>query len=342
MSVQGRNVLSVLATILVLAISTGCGSEPPAAGAPAPMVIYSGRNESLIGSLLEQLSDQPSGGVEIQVRYGETAELAATLLEEGENSPADLFISQDAGALGALSRAGRFNRLPEDILARVSERFRSQSGDWVGLSGRARTVVYNTSLVRPEDLPRDLLGVGDPKYHGKFGVAPTNGSFQAHMAVFSALGGVGSLDALLASMVANEPRRYPKNSTIVAAVIAGEVEWGLVNHYYLWRAKKEQPEAPAENYFMPGDGASSFINLSGIGWLSERSEALEVVRLLLADESQRYFAESTFEYPLVEGVSISDGLVPLADLVTPDVDFGDVAESLEGALQSIHRSGLIR
>ncbi|NIM61523.1 MAG: extracellular solute-binding protein, partial [Acidobacteria bacterium] len=205
--------------VLLAAACSGGGDESGAAGESAALTVYAGRSESLIGPLLGRFTQKT--GVPVNVRYGSTSELVATLLEEGEHTPADLFISQDAAALGALSKSGQLRGLAAATLDRVPSRFRSPGGDWVGLSGRARVVVYNTDNSSPEQLPQSLAEVVDPKFLGRWGLAPTNASFQAHMALVAALGGDQALDELLDGMVANEPKRYPKNTPIVAAVIAG-------------------------------------------------------------------------------------------------------------------------
>jgi iron(III) transport system substrate-binding protein len=193
----------------------------------------------------------------------------------------------------------------------------------------------------PDQLPQSLADVVDERFRGHWGVAPTNASFQAQMALVAALGGEETLADLLAGMVANEPNRYPKNTPIVAAVIAGEIDWGLTNHYYLWRALKENPDAPAKNHFMPAGDASSFINLAGVGVLSEHSEARGLIDFLLSDEAQTYFAEETFEYPLVPGVPASVNLPALDQMTTPDADYRAVSAALPGALEQIVDSGLI-
>lgn len=330
----------LLAALLGVSCGGGSGTTPgETAGSSGSVLIYSGRSEALVGPLLERF--QAASGVEVRARYGETAEMAATLLEEGSGSPADLFLSQDAAALGALSGAGRFVVLPESVLARVPARFRSSRGDWVGLSGRVRTVVYNTERVTPEQLPQSLEEVAAPRYRGAFGVAPANGSFQAHMTVYAVVQGETALARLLAGMAANEPGRYPKNSAIVEAVIAGEVDWGLVNHYYLWRALQESPGAPAANFVMPQGAAASFINLAGAGAITDRPEVRLLVEFLLSDEAQRYFSEETFEYPLVAGVAAAAGLQPLDQVRTPEVDFAAVSAGLPRALALIHESGLL-
>jgi len=333
-----RSKLTILPLVAALTFC-GCASEIPSDETNQPLVVYAGRNEKLIGPILGEFTRRT--GIAIDVRYGSTSELAATLLEEGRHTPADLFVSQDAAALGALSESGQFRALPAATLGRVSERFRSPNGDWIGLSGRARVVVYNTGRIKSDELPQSLDEVVEERFHGRWGVAPTNASFQAHMALVAALDGDEALAGLLTGMVAAEPNRYAKNTPIVAAVIAGEIDWGLVNHYYLWRALQENPDAPAKNFFMPSGDASSFINLAGVGVLSDRSAAFALVEFLVSDEAQTYFAEETFEYPLVPGVPASVELPPLSAMATPKIDYGAVSAALEDALEQITESGLI-
>ncbi len=316
-------------------------SEVAAPTSDGTLVLYSGRNEKLIGPLLARFTTET--GIRVETRYGETAEMAATLLEEGTRTPADVFLSQDAAALGAIAKSGLPHPLPEDVIARVPARFRGPGNSWAGVSGRARTVVYNPARIRPEQLPRSLEETTNPRYRGRWGIAPLNASFQSHMAVFHALKGAEALDELLRGMVANEPRRYPRNGAIVDAVAAGEIDWGLVNHYYAWEAKKERPHLAAENFFMPEGDASSFVNVAGVALLDGGdADALALIRFLLGDEAQRYFATETFEYPLVEAVSPPVALQPLAELRTPDTDYGRASELLPQTLAKINEHGLNR
>jgi iron(III) transport system substrate-binding protein len=338
-SALGGRRLAAAVTALAGLLAPACGRGPEPAASYPEVVVYSGRSESLAGPLFERLEEQL--GLEIKVRYGGTAELAATLMEEGTATPANLFLSQDAAALGALAGAGLLTGLPPEILSRVAPEFRSREADPVALSGRVCCLVYNTERVRPEELPASLEEVIEPRFHGRFGLAPTNASFQAHLAVYHTVAGRPALAALLAGLGANQPGRYPKNSAIVEAVIAGEIDFGLVNHYYLLRALAENPAAPAANHFMTAGPVSSFVNLSGVGVLRSTSEALTVVDALLAESSQKYFAEETFEYPLSAGLAPSAGLPPLGDLRARQLPFDEVAAKLEETLELIAASGLL-
>lgn len=336
-----RLIVAAWAALFLLA----CAAEQPAPTTTEPasateITLYSGRNEKLIQPLIDRF--QQETGTRVNVRYGETSELAATLLEEGDRSPADLFLSQDAAALGAVQAAGLFQPLPADLLARVPERFRSAEGRWIGVSGRARTVVYNPSKLQPAQLPQSLRSTTEPRWKGRFGIAPTNASFQAHMAVYSVVNGKEALQTLLAGIAANDPKRYPNNGSVVRAVADGEIDWGLVNHYYAFQLKRESPELPVENFFMPEGEVSSFVNLAGAGVVRAEGAGIDLLRYMLNDESQRYFAEQTSEYPLVEGVPAAAELTPLSEVRSPNVDFAQAATALPETLELINQSGLIQ
>jgi len=307
-----------------------------------PLVIYCGRSEELVGPLLEQYRTE--AGDRIEVRYGQTTQMAATILEEGAHSPADLFIAQDTGALGALAGKDLLAPLPEDILGKVDSTFRSPNGVWVGLSGRARVVVYNTQNVSAEDLPGDITGFCDPSWKGRLGWAPANGSFQAFVTAFRALKGEEEAESWLHCILANEVRDYPKNTPIVAAVGAGEIDVGFVNHYYLYRFLAEEGETfPARIAFLRSGEAGSLVNVSGIGILatSRRQErAADLVRYLLSEPAQRFFSQETYEYPMVQGVAPHPDLPSLVSLQPPHLDLSAL-EDLEGTLQLLKRAGAL-
>lgn len=304
------------------------------------LVVYCGRGEELIRPVIERFEQQT--GIDVAVRYAGTAELAATLLEEGNHSPADVFFAQDAGALGALNRTGALAPLPDDLLAAVSPRYRSPDGTWVGVSGRARVLVYNPQKLSEDDLPEDLSGLTDPAWKGRIGWAPENGSFQSFVTALRIREGDDKALAWLQGVQANEPRVYGKNSAIVAAVAAGEIDAGLVNHYYLYTARRTKPDITAKNYYFPRSDAGSLVNVAGIGILktSKNTEpALAFARYLLEPETQAFFAKETSEYPLVAGVDIPADLKPLNDIATPDLDLNRL-DDLEGTLELIRRAGV--
>jgi iron(III) transport system substrate-binding protein len=309
-------------------------------------VIYSGRSESLVQPVIDQFS--AATGIDVEVRYGSTAELAGLILEEGENSPADLFYAQDPGGLGAVSDAGLFAELPQELLAKVPERFAAPDESWVGISGRARTVVYNSEEIDDPktQLPGDLEGFTDPQWNGRIGWAPTNGSFQAMITAMRALWGEDKTRSWLQGIQDNNPIVYSKNTPIVEAVGNGEVAVGLVNHYYLYRFLTEHGEEfAARNYFLPGGGPGSLIMVSGAGILEtagNSENASRFINFLLSTPGQQYFASQTFEYPVMDGVKLVASLPPLETLEQGAVDIDLAALSdLAGTQKMLIELGII-
>lgn len=316
---------------------------PTASSTPAgdPLILYSGRSESLVGPAIQLFTEE--SGIEVQVRYGNTAEMAATLLEEGENSPADVFWAQDPGGLGAVADAGLLAPLPQNILDHVPEKFRSPEGVWVGVTGRARVIAYHTATLTPADLPADIWDFVDPKWDGKIGWAPTNGSFQVMVTGMRQVWGQEKTRQWLEGIIANHPIAYENNTAVVAAVGAGEVEVGFVNHYYLYRFLQEEGEDfEARNYFQPGQGPGSLVMVAGAGMLksSDNPNAELFIRFLLSTVAQEYFATETWEYPLSDDLAAPEGLIPLADLHGIDMDLSDLAD-LQGTVTLLTEVGAL-
>lgn len=321
----------------------------PSSGTSTPatrtrtVTVYSGRSKSLIGPLLDRIGQEL--GLDVRVRYGDTAELAIAILEEGERSPADLFFSQDAGALGALAKEGRLMQLSSELLERVPERYRSPRGVWIGVSGRVRTVIYNTERVRPEEIPSSILNfAGNERWRARLGWAPTNASFQAFVTALRRLRGEDTARAWLEGVKALDPQVFPNNSSIVQATIKGEIEAGFVNHYYLMRERAQAGQPlPAENYFYTNGDPGGLVNVAGIGILaSSRAPdlALQLADYLLSEPAQRYFSEQTFEYPLLKGIPAHPDLPPLEQLNPPAIDLSDL-DDLRGTLALLQEVGLL-
>jgi len=309
--------------------------------ASSQLVVYCGRGEELVRPLIEQFENE--SGISVQVRYGGTAELAATILEEGSHSPADVFFAQDAGALGALNRHDRLVKLPEDIRALAPARYQSPDGAWIGISGRARVVVYNPEKTDEADLPVDLFGFCTPEWKGRIGWAPENGSFQSFITALRIREGDERALAWLKCIQANNPRVYAKNSAIVSAVAADEIDAGFVNHYYLYGAKKSNPALSAANYFFPGESAGSLVNVAGTGILKSsknQEAAAQLIRFLLSTSAQTYFATETSEYPLAEHVPASSVLKPLNQIPVLEIDLNRL-DDLEGTLELIRQAGVL-
>jgi iron(III) transport system substrate-binding protein len=305
-----------------------------------PLTVYSGRSESLVGPVVDDFT--AATGVEVDVKYADTAELAAILLEEGDRSPADVYFAQDAGALGAVADAGLLSRLPDDVLAVVPARFSDIDGEWVGVSGRARTAAYTTS--EPLELPDSIVDFTAPEWSGRIGWAPANGSFQAFVTALRVIEGDDLARGWLEGILANDPVAYPSNTAAVEGVAAGEVDVAFVNHYYLLRLLAEHGnDFPVAQMFFGGGDPGSLVNVAGVGQLASTDQpeaSLAFIEYLLGPDAQTYFSESTYEFPLLQGISADPRLPAIDSIEAPDIDLSDLAD-LQGTVELLRGVGAI-
>ncbi|MCE2764233.1 MAG: iron ABC transporter substrate-binding protein [Ilumatobacteraceae bacterium] len=301
----------------------------PCDGASGSLTVYSGRSETLVADLYTRFTADT--GVTVEARYGDSGELAGQILTEDSATPADVFFSQDAGALGAVSQSGLFTELTASTLDRVPVEFRSVTNDWVGASGRVRVIVYNPELApTPPTSVDELL---DPAWKGEIGFAPTNASWQSFVTALRVTRGEDAAREWLENFAANEPVAYEKNAAVRDAVNAGEVSLGLVNHYYLFEkiAAEGADAVVAENQYLPGD-IGGLVNVAGAGVLgnSDNVDAAQCfVSYLVSDAGQQYFVSKSFEYPLVDGISQADGQPDFDELDPPAIDLSDLSSIAE-------------
>lgn len=336
-----RRALGVLLVAVLLggglvACSTGGGGG-------GRLTIYSGRQQELISPLLEDFSDET--GIGIDVRYGDSADLALLIDEEGDRSPADVFLSQSPGAVGFLDGKGRLAKLRANVLDRVDPRFRSPDGRWVGISGRVRVLVYNTRTVDPSDLPQSVFDLTDPRYRSDVGIAPTNASFQDFVTAMRELVGDDRTLAWLQAMEANGSPTYANNLAIVEAVGRGEIPFGLVNHYYNEEVKAEKPDVPSANYLFPNGDVGSLVLVTAAASLDSagdrKDDADRLVRFLLTRKAQEFYARETKEYPLAAGVAPTVRDLPnLSDIQSPSLDLSRLGGELTRTKELIEQSGL--
>jgi len=332
--------VAIVALVTVTGFPAMGGSEPEA----QPLTLYSGRGESLVEPVLEDF--QAETGIEVEVRYGGTSELAVLLQEEGSASPADLFWAQDAGALGALANEGRLAELPAELTDPLPEIFHSTTNRRLATSGRARVLAYSPDRVSDDELAESVLDLveADP-YAGRVGWAPTNGSFQAFVTALRTAHGEDVAFEWVSAMQENGAEAYRNNTALVEALGAGEIDFALVNHYYLLRFRDDDPDYPVEQVFFDDGDVGNLVNVAGAGITTHserREEALEFLRYLLSAEAQTYFTQEVFEYPTVEGIEPHPQLVQLDGLLaaSPDLDL-DLLEDLDGTLQLLREAGAL-
>ena len=336
---MSRAMLPVLVFLVLGSVATACGNGSDDGGSRT-LTIYSGRSETIVDPIIQQFSQ--ATGIKVAVNYANTPQLAAVLLEEGDRSPADIFFAQDPGGLAAVE--SMLAPLPESILGLVPVWARSPRAKWVGVSGRARTVVYNPEQVSEAELPDDIFDFIDPKWKGRIGWAPTNASFQTMVTAMRVLWGEDKTRQWLEGIQSNEPKFYPKNTPQVAAVAAGEIDVGLVNHYYLFRFLAEEGESfSARNYHPRAGGPGATIMVAGAGILDtskNKEEAEKFLEFMLSKVGQQYFAGQTYEYPLVEGINTPRILVPLSEINKPSISLKELAD-IKGTQALLRDTGIL-
>jgi iron(III) transport system substrate-binding protein len=336
----------IIALALVLAVAGSLAAVASASTKQSTtLVVYSGRAESFVKPMFDEFTWQT--GINVQVRYGDSAALAGTLLEEGTRTPADVFVAQDAGALGAVASKGRLAVLPENTLRRVPARFRAPGKRWVATSARARVAVYNTNELRASDLPTSIWGYTSPLWKGKVGLPPTNASFQAMVSAMRMRAGDARTRQWLLAMRENDVRFYSGNTQVVAAVASGEIQVGLVNHYYLYQLREQRPTAPIANHFLTGRDPGALINIAGMGVTSSskrKAAALRLVNFLLSQQAQRFFARSPgrAEYPLASRAQPRPGLPPLVRIEGAGINLGTLGPQLPHTLRLLSETGYTR
>jgi iron(III) transport system substrate-binding protein len=337
-------VTAVVVTTVLAALALAAG------GATAPtqttsLTVYSGREERLVEPIMDRFTRET--GIDLKVRYAASTSLATALVEEGKNSPADIFWSQEPGTLGLVAARGLLARLPQATVGKVPTRFSTRSRRWVGTSGRSRVLVWNTEELRESDLPDSVWGLTNARWKGKIGIAPTNASFQAFLGATIHLYGEARVRAWLRGLEDNDIRLYPNNTTVVQAVGRGDVEVGLVNHYYLYNLLAETPDLAVKNHWFRDGDPGNLVLAAGVGIVSSTSKgaaAQRFVDFLLSKWAQRFIARGpgAAEYPLVKGVPRRPGLPALASIKGPKYTLGRLSADLAPAVRMLIEEDFIK
>jgi iron(III) transport system substrate-binding protein len=335
-------VLVLAAVVAALSFAAGAATAPTQS---TSLTIYSGREQQLVKPIMDRFTRET--GIELKIRYASSTSLATALVEEGRNSPADIYWSQEPGTLGLVGARGLLARLPQATVGKVPARFSTRSRRWVGTSGRSRVLVYNTNELRESDLPASVWGLSNARWKGKIGIAPTNASFQAFLGATIQLFGRERVRSWLRGLEANDVRFYPNNTTVVQAVGRGDVEVGLVNHYYLYNLLASTPDLPVRNHWFRDGDPGNLVLAAGVGIVSASDKAptaQRFVNFLLSKTGQRMIARGpgAAEYPLVEGVPRRPGLRPLTSIKGPKYNLGRLAADLTPAVQMLLEEGFIK
>lgn len=307
------------------------------------LTLYSGRGESMVEPILKEFEKET--GINVQVRYGATAQLAVLLQEEGKRSPADVYWGQDAGAMGAVSQADLLAKLPSDIYENLPGIYKSVTGNWIATSGRARLFVYSADRAPTAEHPKSVLDITDSRFKNRVGWAPTNGSFQSFITAMRVEHGDERTLEWLNAMKANGAKTYRNNGTQLEGIADGEIDYGLVNNYYLPRFTKVDAKFPVkQDFFQEGD-IGNLMNVAGAGVLKSsknQKNAIELLRFLTSKQAQEYFALEVDEYPVIENITHNThgATYEKALKASPSIDL-DKLNDLEGTLALLRRAGLI-
>ncbi len=327
-------VATLLTALTILACTSDTTTSPAldesstAAASPQSIVVYSGRNENFIKPYFDEF--EVKTGVKVEARYGDSAELAAQILEEGANSPADVFLSQDAGAIGAIAAAEFLQELNPESYAEVPSQFTDPNGFWTGITGRARVVAYDSELIEADDVPSTIDNLLQPQWRSLIGIAPANASFQSFVTAMRQVRGDESTLEWLKALAANEPVIYEKNSQMIEAIDAKVIGLSLTNHYYAYEVAESLGKTlTVKNGFFEAGDVGNLLNVSALGILStsrKTDAAYALLEYLLSVETQRKFVSGTFEYSVLPGVNPPKDMPKLEDLGIPDVKLGDLSD----------------
>jgi iron(III) transport system substrate-binding protein len=318
----GRTTAGVVSILGVVAGLTACGSDADV------LTVYSAQHESLVRTMLEDFTAET--GIELEFRDANDSELANQIVEEGEASPADVFLTENSPAIDVVDDAGLLAPLDEATLEQVDEAYRPSSGNWVGFAARSTVLAYNPAAVAEDELPASILELAEPQWQGRVGIAAGGADFQAIVSAVLALEGEDATRAWLTGLEENA-EIYASNTAVMKAVDENEVDAGVMYHYYWYRDQAEGGLVgdDAELYYFRNQDPGAFVSVSGAGVLASSDQAEDAQRLveyLIGPEAQQKLAESTaLEYAVGTGVDSAEDLPPLAELGAPDVDPGSLS-----------------
>lgn len=307
------------------------------------LVIYSGRAKGLVDPLVEKFREKT--GVQAEVRYGGTAQLALAIGQEGMRSPCDVFWAQDTGALELLTRENLFSRVPDSLSEKIQSAFRSPDQTWIASSARARVIAYAPSRISTSDLPKSVFDLEDSKWKGRIGWSPANASFQAFVTAMRSKYGDERTRQWLIAVRDNEAKAYPRNSPILDGIAAGEIDIGLLNHYYLHQRKKERPDFPVEQTTFEAGDLGNLVFVAGAGILKsskQQENARKFLEFLLSDTAQEYFTSEVSEYPVTAEVNPAKSLPDREPLskAAPEIQYSEL-QDLDGTLKLLRDLGLL-
>ncbi|RAV10343.1 iron ABC transporter substrate-binding protein [Mycolicibacterium sp. GF69] len=314
-----RRIVAVVSTLAIAGTATACSDS----GESDELLIYNAQHESLTKEWIDAFTKET--GIKVTYRQGGDTELGNQLVAEGKASPADVFLTENSPAMAAVERAGLFAGLDPETLDQVPPQYRPPTGKWTGVAARSTVFVYNTDRLQPDQLPKSLLDLQQPQWKDRWGAPPTKADFQAIVAALLELEGEPATAQWLSAMKANA-KLYSDNIATLKAVNAGEVDGGVIYHYYWFRDQSKTKEMSGNNalHYFKNEDPGAFVSLSGAGVLASSDridQAQQFVRFITSRAGQEVLEKGTsFEYPVASGVPANSDLPPLDTLQAPNVD----------------------
>ncbi len=316
-----RPAVALAALSLCLPLLAACGEDEP------KLVIYNAQHEQLLKEIAPAFEE--ATGIAVELRNGKDLELSNQLVQEGDASDADLFLTENSPAMSQVESEGMFDELPAEVLQVIPAQYRPRSGLWTGFVARSTVLVYNTDLVDESELPASILDLADPQWADRISFSPAGADFQAIVAAVLELEGEDATRAWLEGIKDNGTV-YDGNNVVLESVDAGESEVGIVYHYYWERDRVEGGDLSddtAQHYFDDQD-PGAFVSVSGAGILKSsdmKDEAEQFVEFLVGAEGQQIIADSyALEYPLNPDIALGQGVKPFAELDPPVVNVSDL------------------
>ena len=329
-----KSALAAVATaVLTAPLLTACGDDGPS------ITVYNAQHEELIAEIAPLFEEKT--GIEVKLRSGKDLELANQIVQEGDASPADVFLTENSPAMTLVDNAGLFTKVDQDSLDLIPEQYVPSDQNWLGFLARSTVMVYNKEAVDQQELPESILDLADPEWAGRVAFSPTGADFQAIVSAVVATEGEERARTWLQGL-ADNGTVLENNLVVMEAVNAGEVDAGVIYHYYWYRDQKESGENSDDSdlHFFGDQDPGAFVSVSGAGVLASsehQEDAQAFVNFLASEEGQQAIADSyALEYPLNPDVQLDPPVKPFSELEPPRIDVSSLnSETVVDMMQDV-------
>ncbi|OQM76283.1 iron ABC transporter substrate-binding protein [Manganibacter manganicus] len=318
-----KSFLSTLAGAVGIAIALA----PPAMADEDGIVVYNAQHESLAKEWAEGFTKET--GIKVTLRNGGDSDFSNQIVAEGKASPADVFLTENSPAMALVEQAGLFAPVDPETLAEVRDGFKPSSGKWVGIAARSTVFAYNKDKLTPDQLPKSLLDLADPSWKGRWAASPSGADFQAIVSALLQLKGEEETAKWLKGMKENFTA-YKGNGTVMKAVNAGEIDGGVIYHYYWFgdQAKTGENSKNTALHYFKNEDPGAFVSISGGGVLASSKhpkEAQAFLKWIAGPGGQTILKDGTsYEYAVGKDAQSNPKLVPLSDLLPPKIEPDDL------------------